>query len=89
MQVADRFHLLKNLLDGFARFLARRNQEIAEVFQKVFPSSFNRHNKQYLKQKPPLSEAKKLEIEQKAARTAAHEKRFQTIKELHLAECRY
>jgi len=83
VQVADRFHLLKNLLDGFERFLSRRHQQIAEVFQKVFPPSVNRHNKQPSQTEPLLSAAKKLEIEQKSARMAAHEKRFQTVKELH------
>lgn len=74
-----------NLLDGFERFLARQHQEMAGVFQKVFLPSVNRHN-----QPPPQtaslpSAAKRLEIEQKAARLAAHEKRFQTVKELHSA----
>ncbi len=85
MQVADRFHLLKNLLDGFERFLSRRHQETAEVFQKVFPSSFKRQNKKLSQTElPPLSAAKRLELEQKRERMAAHEKLFKTIKELHL-----
>ena len=79
VQVADRFHLLKNLLDGFERFLSRHHQVIAEVFQKVFPST-TRNAKET---KPLPSAAKTLEIEQKAARTAIREKRFQTVKQLH------
>ena len=81
IQVADRFHLLKNLLDGFERFLSRQHQVIAEVFQKVFPST--RRN---VKETKPLpSAAKTLVIEQKAARTAAREERFRAVKELHQA----
>ena len=79
VQVADRFHLLKNLLDGFERFLSRQHQVIAGVFQKVFPST-GRNAKET---KPLPSAAKTLEIEQKAARTAIREKRFQTVKQLH------
>jgi transposase len=79
VQVADRFHLLKNLLDGFERFLSRHHQVIAEVFQKVFPST-GRSPKET---KPLPSAAKTLEIEQKAARTAIREKRFQIVKQLH------
>ena len=84
VQVADRFHLLKNLLDGFERFLSRQHQVVAEVFQKVFPSSINRQNGQLPQTELPTSAAKNLEIEQKAARVAAHEKRFWTVKQLHL-----
>jgi transposase len=79
VQVADRFHLLKNLLDGFERFLSRQHQVIAGVFQKVFPST-GRNAKET---KPLPSAAKTLEIEQKAARTAIREKRFQTVRQLH------
>ena len=79
VQVADRFHLLKNLLDGFERFLSRHHQVIAEVFQKAFPSK----SRSAKKTKPLPSAAKTLEIEQKAARTAIREKRFQMVKELH------
>ncbi len=82
VQVADRFHLLKNLLDGFERFLSRRHQLIAEVFQKVFPSI--RGNTKKTKLQP--SAAKTLEMEQKAARAAAREKRFQTVRELSQEE---
>ena len=84
IQVADRFHLLKNLLDGFERFLSRRHQEIAEVFQKAFPSTNKRAKEQLPNTSLLPSAAKKLELEQKAARVAAHEKLFKTIKELHL-----
>ncbi|MBC7910391.1 MAG: ISL3 family transposase, partial [Pyrinomonadaceae bacterium] len=66
VQVADRFHLLKNLLDGFERFLSRHHQVIAEVFQKAFPSK----SRSAKKTKPLPNAAKTLEIEQKAARTA-------------------
>lgn len=79
VQIADRFHLLKNLLDGFERFLSRQHQVIAEVFQKVFPSA----KRKAKKTKPLPSAAKTLETEQKAARTAIREKRFQTVKQLH------
>lgn len=79
VQVADRFHLLKNLLDGFERFLSRRHQEIAEVFRKVFPST-----RQLVKEtKPSPGAAKKLATEQQAARAAAREERFRTVKQLH------
>jgi len=71
--------LLKNLLDGFERFLSRQHQVIAEVFQKVFPST--RRSPKETKSLP--SAAKTLKIEQKAARTAAREKRFHTVKQLH------
>ncbi len=84
VQVADRFHLLKNLLDSFEKFLSRQNQIIAEVFQKVFPSSLNRQNGRSPQTKPLPSAAKNLEIEQREARVEAHEKRFRTVKELHL-----
>lgn len=84
IQVADRFHLLKNLLDGFERFLSRQHQVIAEVYQKVFPLSFNRQNGALSQRKPLPSAAKNLKIEQKAARIAAHEKRVLSVKELHL-----
>ena len=83
VQVADRFHLLKNLLDGFERFLSRQHQLIAEVFQKVFPSTSQRKQKPLPDAKPLPSAAKTLEIEQKEARTAAREKRFRSVKELH------
>jgi len=78
VQVADRFHLLKNLLDGFERFLSRHHQVITEVFQKVFPSA----KRKAKKTKPLPSAAKTLEIEQQKARTAIREKRFQTVKQL-------
>jgi len=85
IQVADRFHLLKNLLDGFERFLSRQHQVIAEVFQKAFPSK-RRSPKGQLPNIDPLpGAAKTLEIEQKAARAAAREKRFRTVEELHQA----
>ena len=83
IQVADRFHLLKNLLDGFERFLSRQHQVIAEVFQKACPPTKKRTKKQLTKTKLLPSAAKTLVIEQKAARTAAREKRFRTVKELH------
>jgi len=83
VQIADRFHLLKNLLDGFEKFLSRRHQVIAEVFQKVFPS-VNRQNEQPPPTKPPISAAKNLEIKQRQARAAAHEKRVLSVKGLHL-----
>ncbi len=83
IQVADRFHLLKNLLDGFERFLSRQHQVIAEVFQKACPPTKKRTKEQLTKTKLLPSAAKTLVIEQKAARTAAREKRFRTVKELH------
>ena len=79
VQIADRFHLLKNLLDGFERFLSRHHQVIAEVFQKAFPLK----SRSAKKTKPLPGAAKTLEIEQKAARTAIREKRFQMVKQLH------
>lgn len=79
VQVADRFHLLKNLLDGFERFLSRQHQGIAEVFQKAFPLT----KRNVKKTKPLPSAAQTLVMEQKAARTAAREERFRTVKELH------
>lgn len=79
VQVADRFHLLKNLLDGFERFLSRQHQVIAEVFQKAFPSK----SRSAKKTKPLPSATKTLQIEQQKARTAIREKRFQMVKELH------
>ncbi len=85
IQVADRFHLLKNLLDGFERFLSRQHQLIAEVFQKACPPTKKRTKEQLTKTKLLPSAAKTLVIEQKAARTAAREKRFRTVKELHQA----
>lgn len=85
VQVADRFHLLKNLLDGFERFLSRRHQMIAEVFQKTFPSERKSPKRQLPNANPQSSAAKSLAIEQQAARTAAREKRFRTVKELHRA----
>lgn len=81
IQVADRFHLLKNLLDGFEQFLSRRHQVIAEVFQKTFPST----RRNVKKTKPLPSAALSLVMEQKTARTAAREKRFRMVKELHQA----
>ncbi len=84
VQVADRFHLLKNLLDGFEKFLSRQHQMIAEVFQKVFPLSLNGQEGHLPNTKPLASVAQKLELEQKAAQVTAHEKRFQTVKELRL-----
>ncbi len=83
VQIADRFHLFKNLLDGFEKFLSRRHKVIAEVFQKVFPS-VNRQHEQPPPTKPPISATKNLGIKQRQARAAAHEKRFQTVKGLHL-----
>ena len=80
VQVADRFHLLKNLLDGFEKFLSRQNQIITNVFQKVFPTPLNKKKGETLL----TSEAQNLEIEQKAAKNTLQEKRFQTVKELHL-----
>lgn len=83
VQVADRFHLLKNLLDGFERFLSRQHQVIAEVFQKVFPSANKRIKEKLSKPKLPVSAAKTLVMEQQMAQTAAREKRFRTVKELY------
>lgn len=79
VQVADRFHLLKNLLDGFERFLSRQHQVIAEVFQKTFPLT----KRNVKKTKPLPSAAQTLVIQQKAARTAAREERFRKVRELH------
>ena len=86
VQVADRFHLLKNLLDGFERFLSRQHQVIAEVFRQVFPSTSKIKEKQLPNAKPLLSAAQTLEIEQKAARKADREKRFRMVKALHQAK---
>lgn len=61
------------------RFLSRQHQVIAGVFQKVFPST----GRDAKETKLVPSAAKTLEIEQKAARTAIREKRFQTVKQLH------
>ena len=83
IEVADRFHLLKNLPDGFERFLSRRHQVIAEVFQKIFPTLGKKQNEQLPNAKPLLSAAKTLEIAQKIARTVSREKRFQTVRGLH------
>ncbi len=83
IQVADRFHLLKNLLDGFERFLSRQHQVIHKVFQKACPSTKKRTKKRLTKTKLLPSAAKTLVIEQKAARTAARQKRFRTVKELY------
>ncbi len=83
VQVADRFHLLKNLLDGFERFLSRRHQVIAEVFQKVFPLTKGSPQESLPNTNPLPGAAKLLAIEQQAARTAAREEHFRTVKELH------
>ena len=38
VQIADRFHLLKNLLDGFEKFLARQQPALLKASQTVFHS---------------------------------------------------
>ena len=38
MQIAERFHLLKNLLDGFEKFLYRQHAEIEAATRVVFSS---------------------------------------------------
>lgn len=74
------FILIKNLLDGFERFLSRKHQLIAEVFKKVFSSV-----KGSAKNTKPPGAAKTLELEQKAVRTAARQQLFRMVKELHQA----
>ena len=85
-QVADRFHLLKNLLDGFEKFLSRRHQAISTAFQAVFQLPLKTQNSNcpsLPSANKPLTEAQQLLVEQKQARRAAHERHFQTVKELH------
>lgn len=85
VQIADRFHLLKNLLDGFERFLSRRHELIHKVFQEAFPLRRKSPKRQLPNTISLLSAAQSLAIEQQTARTAARDKRFRTVKELHRA----
>jgi transposase len=77
-QVADRFHLLKNLLDGFEKFLSRRHDALKSAFgTAVQPSSPGNHCSD--------TSAKQLISDQKAAKQEAQEHRFQQIKQLRAA----
>lgn len=85
-QVADRFHLLKNLLDGFEKFLARQHQAIAAAFGAVVqPRSKSAGDKASPDATATPTATQQLAIELKAAKQTAHEQRFQAIKQMRAA----
>ncbi len=84
-EVADRFHLLKNLLDGFEKFLHRQAPAISAVSQTVFRSSSadKASSSSNDNVATPPTAAQHLVTEQKQAKLKKREQLFNTIKELH------
>ena len=86
VQIADRFHLLKNLLDGFEKFLSRQQPALLAASRTVFHSldvdgMFN----QSVEQVSSPTVAQNLVIKQKEAQLTERERRFTTVKKLHRA----
>ena len=81
LQVADRFHLLKNLLDGLERFLSRQMLSVQMAFNSIFQLPLNALNPSI----PPannLTQEQQLVADQKLATRAVHEWHFQGVKQL-------
>ncbi len=86
VQVADRFHLLKNLLDGFEKFLYRRHTQIKAATQAVFHSPQSLKGERAGAEKIPTpSAAQALLTAQRQAKLARREHRYRAVKELHRA----
>ncbi len=81
LQVADRFHLLKNLLDGLEKFLSRQTPSIQTAFNSIFQLPLKPPNPPLLPANN-LTQAQQLLAEQKLANRAAHERHFQRVKQL-------
>lgn len=81
LQVADRFHLLKNLLDGLEKFLSRQTESINTAFNDIFQLPLKPQNYP-ASPANKLTAAQQLIAEQKWAKRAAHERHFQEVKQL-------
>jgi len=87
VQIADRFHLLKNLLDGFEKFLSRQQPALLKASQTVFhPLDVDGVFKQSVGQVSSPTIAQNLVIGQKKAQLREREQRFKVVKKLHRAE---
>ena len=87
VQIADRFHLLKNLLDGFEKFLSRQQPALLKASQTVFhPLDVDGVFKQSVEQVSSPTIAQNLVIGQKKAQLREREQRFKVVKKLHRAE---
>ncbi len=85
VQIADRFHLLQNLLGGFEKFLHRQHPTLLAAYRTVFHQSLVCNNRDSSVDRSPPTPAQKLILEQKAAKMAKRERRYHAVKELHLA----
>ncbi len=85
-QIADRFHLLKNLLDGFEKFLHRQESALSAASHTVFHSSAasKSHGSSGVGAATPTA-AQHLVTEQRQAKLKERERRFNAVKELHHA----
>jgi transposase len=81
VQVADRFQLLKNLLDTLEKFLSRQIDSIQTAFAGVFRLLISPPQPNPSSAEKPLTPTQQLLIEQKLARRATHEQHFQRVKQ--------
>jgi transposase len=82
LQVADRFHLLKNLLDALERFLSRQTVSINTAFASIFQLPLSKPQSNLSLTEKLLTPAQQLLNEQKLATRTAHELHFQRVKQL-------
>lgn len=82
LQVADRFHLLKNLLDALERFLSRQTEFINTAFVGVFQLPVSKPPPNPSLSEKRLTPTQQLLNEQKQTKRAAHEQHFQRVKKL-------
>ena len=83
LQVADRFHLLKNLLDALEKFLFRQTAAINTAFANIFQLPVSKPQPNPSSPEKPLTSTQQLLNEQKQAKRAAHEQHFQKVKQLY------
>lgn len=83
LQVADRFHLLKNLLDALEKFLSRQTESINMAFTGVFQLPLTKPQPDPSLSEKRLTPTQKLLSEQKQAKRVAHEQHFQRVKQLY------
>lgn len=89
VQVADRFHLLKNLLDALEKFLSRQTESIQTAFTGVFQLPVSKPQPNPSLSEKQLTPTQQLLNEQKQANRAAHEQHFQRVKNCSRREPRF
>lgn len=85
-QIADRFHLLKNLLERFEQFLHRQAHALAAAAHTVFHSLPSSKVKNPRGRPPsPLTAAQHFIEEQRQVKIKGREQQYKAVKKLHRA----